>query len=295
MEPFMPLTTPFYPRWAGSGLASRLRIAAALAGLALAVGSARAQNLGFVLTPGALPGIGSNALSFTATLTNSSAGSNLYLNNISFTFFNAAGNYLGPGSNTFFANVPGILLPGETYSDITFGVTISNAIPLGDYFGSVTLLGGTNIFASNTLATQTFLVTSADTVGDGIPDWWRALYFGGSGTTTNSESCATCDADGTGQDNLFKYVAALDPTNPASEFTLVISNAARQQVQPVLSFGPVAVGRTYSLQSTLDLLAGAWSPLGLSVGPQTNGNEVSLSDSSAVQAQKFYRIQISIP
>ena len=31
-------------------------------------------------------------------------------------------------------------------------------------------------------------------------------------------SCATCDFDGTGQNNLFKYIAGLDPTNPSSAF-----------------------------------------------------------------------------
>jgi len=288
----MQLTTPLWRQWAGKRPDPWL---CSLACLALALGSARAQNPGFVLTPGALPGIGSNALSFTATLTNSSAGGNLYLNNISFALFETATNYLGAGSNTFFANVPGILLPGETYSDVTFSVFISNSIPSGDYFGLVTLQGGTNIFASNNLASQTFLVTSTDTVGDGIPDWWRAYYFGGTGATTNSQSCATCDADGTGQDNLFKYVAALDPTNPASVFTLTISNAPTAPVQPALIFGPVADGRIYNLQCSPDFFPAAWSPLGVSAGPQTNGNQASLIDSSGVQTQRFYRVQISIP
>ncbi len=33
-----------------------------------------------------------------------------------------------------------------------------------------------------------------DSVGDGIPDLWRAQYFGGYGTTTNALSTATGDA-----------------------------------------------------------------------------------------------------
>lgn len=61
---------------------------------------------------------------------------------------------------------------------------------------------------------------SPDSVGDGIPDSWRARYFGGNGTTTNAQSCATCDADGTGQNNFFKYLAGLNPTNPASVFKI---------------------------------------------------------------------------
>ena len=53
-----------------------------------------------------------------------------------------------------------------------------------------------------------------DTVGDGIPNSWRMQYFGDP-TATSAATCATCDFDGTGQDNLFKYVAGLNPTNPA--------------------------------------------------------------------------------
>jgi hypothetical protein len=55
-----------------------------------------------------------------------------------------------------------------------------------------------------------------DSVGDGIPDWWRALYFGGSGTTTNSLSCASCDPDGDAVSNLLEYLRGTDPTNSAS-------------------------------------------------------------------------------
>ncbi len=50
-----------------------------------------------------------------------------------------------------------------------------------------------------------------DSVGDGIPDWWRQHYFGGSGTTTDNTSCATCDADSDGWSNLEEY---LNNTNP---------------------------------------------------------------------------------
>jgi alpha-galactosidase len=64
-------------------------------------------------------------------------------------------------------------------------------------------------------------VTIFSSTADGIPDRWRQYYFGGDGTTTNAQSCATCDTDGTGQNNLFKYMAGLNPTNPASVFSIL--------------------------------------------------------------------------
>jgi T5SS/PEP-CTERM-associated repeat protein len=50
-----------------------------------------------------------------------------------------------------------------------------------------------------------------DTDGDGIPDWWRIKYFGGSGSTTNSRSCASCDPNSNGVVNLQEYLAGTDP------------------------------------------------------------------------------------
>ena len=70
---------------------------------------------------------------------------------------------------------------------------------------------GTDIIRAASIganATATNIWLAADTVGDGIPDWWRAQYFGGEGTTTNNQSCAFCDADDSGQNNYFKYIPA---------------------------------------------------------------------------------------
>lgn len=261
--------------------------------LMFAVSSALAQpSLVFSLNPATEPGAGGNNVTFTGTLMNESP-TNLYLNNIQFTFADGATNSLGAGSNTFFMNVPGILLPGETYNDVVFSVAVNPGAPPGTYSGSVTIQGGTNIFAVSNLATQAFLITSPDTLGDGIPDWWRQQYFG-SGTTTNSQSCATCDADGTGQNNLFKYVAGLVPTNPASVFVLGISNATLPY-GPVLNFGPAVAGRSYVVQSSSNLLTGGWAPFSAVISLQTSSNSITIPDNTAAQAQKFYRVQISLP
>jgi hypothetical protein len=60
-----------------------------------------------------------------------------------------------------------------------------------------------------------------DSVGDGIPDWWRAQFFGGTGSTTNNQSCAACDPDVDGMSNLQEYLADTNPTNNASLLAIV--------------------------------------------------------------------------
>ena len=57
-------------------------------------------------------------------------------------------------------------------------------------------------------------------MGDGIPDSWRAQFFGGTGTTTNNQSCALCDPDGDGQNNLAEFLSGTVPTNSASAFRI---------------------------------------------------------------------------
>jgi hypothetical protein len=142
---------------------------------------------------------------------------------------------------------------------------------------------------------QTQQAIASVSVSDGIPSSWRAQYFGGDGTTTNSLSCASCDADGTGQSNLFKYLAGLDPTNPVSVFTLRITSVAGQPTQKQLTFRPWAPARTYTLEYRTNLVSGSYVPLSSYSGPQTNAEEVTVIDTIAVEPQRFYRIRISMP
>jgi hypothetical protein len=131
-----------------------------LSGLALLLSSAPARaDLAFALTPAMQSDVGSNEVFFTGTLINTSLTDNLFLNNIQFDFIDEAAGYLAADTNVFFANVPGILLPFETYNDVVFGITIDPATPPGQYFGFVTILGGTNIFAATDLASPIFEVS----------------------------------------------------------------------------------------------------------------------------------------
>jgi len=138
----------------------RLKSFMLLSGLALLLSSAPARaDLAFVLTPAVRSGAGSNEFFFTGTLINTSLTDNLYLNDIQFDFIDEAAGHLAADTNAFFANVPGILLPFETYSDVVFAITIDPATPPGQYFGFVTIQGGTNIFAATDLASPIFEVS----------------------------------------------------------------------------------------------------------------------------------------
>jgi hypothetical protein len=181
-----------------------LQLTAGLA-LLLSVASTRA-DLTFVLTPAVQSGVRSNAVVFTGTLSNTSSNEDLFLNDIQVSFTGTATNYLTANTNAFFANVPGILSPGETYSDIVFAVAISATAPAGDYFGSVTIQGGSNIFAAADLASQTFQISSFDTAFDA----WRMEQFGINANEAGI-SGDFADPDGDSLVNLLEYALHLDP------------------------------------------------------------------------------------
>ena len=132
-----------------------------------------------------------------------------------------------------------------------------------------------------------------DSDNDGIPDWWMLRYFGHTTGSPTDNSLASDDADGTGQNNLFKYVAGLNPTNPAAVFLVQPTTITGQPTQYSLQFNPLASGRTYTPQFKTNLVSGVWLPLTDYAGPVTNGIQITMTDTDGIDPQKFYRIDIS--
>jgi hypothetical protein len=92
-----------------------------------------------------------------------------------------------------------------------------------------------------------------------------------------------------------KYAALVDwiaanpvPVAPVTLVAAWTNNSLR------LAYGPVTGGVTYTLVSSVSL-AGGWSPPLTLANWQTNGNQISVSDSGSGGAQKFYKLQITPP
>jgi len=117
----------------------------------------------FTLSPVTRSGVGSNTIAFFGTFTNSSTTANIFLNQIQYTLTDAATNYLTPDTNAFYANVPGILLANESYTDPVFAVNVAANTPPGIYSGTATALGGGDMLATGTLASLTFTVVLTNT------------------------------------------------------------------------------------------------------------------------------------
>jgi hypothetical protein len=199
----------------------------------------------------------------------------------------------------FFAN--GAVTPswGETSgSQSQFTIPLSGtgkASPTTNILINAALNGTYRFTFNDTNLAYTVQSLSGDSVGDGIPDSWRAQYFPNqptnnvSGTMTNALSCATCDPDGDGMNNLQEYLAGTDPTNSASVFHVTA-------VQPsgpdyLVSFTSVT-GKVYDVESCTDLVSGAWSVVTNSLAG--NNGILQITDPGAASVpQRFYRARLT--
>lgn len=120
---------------------------------------------------------------------------------------------------------------------------------------------------------------------------------------TASAACQTSNTpqnrhalrDGTGQTNLFKWVAGLDPTNPASRFVVAIAPVPGQPGKTNVMSNPIASGRTYTVMASSTLGTGAsWSAINAST-PTISGSQETITDLSASGKTKFYHVVIIHP
>ena len=123
---------------------------------------------------------------------------------------------------------------------------------------------------------------------DGIDDSWQVQYFG----QDNPNAGPNVDADGTGQTNLFKFIAGLNPVD-GSRFLLSISPVNGQPTQKNLIFSPIVSARTYVVQfATVLQSPTSWSDV-VNTSQSDNGDERTVTDLNATPAPKFYRVQIT--
>jgi hypothetical protein len=127
--------------------------------------------------------------------------------------------------------------------------------------------------------------------GDGVGDAWQVQYFG---QPPNANAGPNVDFDGTGQTNLFKYIAGLNPLD-GSRFALSVAAVPGQPGQKKLIFSPIVAGRTYVVKAKADLLTpGGWLPITASA-PSDNGSERTITDLNASGARKFYQVEVTRP
>ncbi|HWX22285.1 MAG TPA: M12 family metallopeptidase [Candidatus Binatia bacterium] len=136
----------------------------------------------------------------------------------------------------------------------TFSASLGAVVPAGQIITAT----ATDPAGNTSPLSAGVAVAATDSVGDGIPNAWRAIYFGGSGNTTNSQSCASCDPDHDGMSNLQEFLSGTNPTNAASALRITAINRAGADM--TVSFNSVT-GIVYRIETRTDLGLGVWSVL----------------------------------
>lgn len=155
-------------------------------------------------------------------------------------------------------------------------------------------LNGTYLGVNNSAALLV-LDTSPDNygsyAGDGLPDAWQVRYFG----LDNPNATPTADPTGCGQNNQFKYIAGLDPTNAASLFRMLIECPQGEPNHVKIIFSPRWKDRTYTPIYCTNLTGSAgWMNL-LTTTLSDNNAERTLTDTNAMDRTRFYRIRLTYP
>jgi hypothetical protein len=180
-----------------------------------------------------------------------------------------------------------------TYGDSTnFVVTpnpywhVGNVTTNGASLGAVTSFTWSNVIADGTINAS----FDADLAAQGTPHWWLAQYgLTNGGWTFNQAETNKTDSDSF--DNGQEYIAATDPTNPASFFVITsISNSPTSTVSFVSS-----ASRAYTLIGVSNLTSGAWSPVP-GAGPRLGiGGADTLSDTNVPPKGPFYKLRVELP
>jgi len=173
-------------------------------------------------------------------------------------------------------------------SDITPAVTISN-LAAGPYvvqFGDVpyyqTPDNQTNTLAAGGTLNFTGNYTFIDANHNGISDAWEQAYFG----TVSTNRTQTTDTDHNGMSDYDKFIAGLNPTNPASRFCF--SGETAQSNRLVQMSWTVVTNRLYQVNVSSNLTG--WQP----VTPWLQASNNSTMNYTAPNAPGtfFYRVQV---
>ena len=194
----------------------------------------------------------------------------------------------------FYANPPS-QFQAMTYlgsKDVTTSaagtVNFTNTLASPVQAGHIITVAATDPAGNTSSLSSGTTITATDSVGDGIPNAWRAAHFGGSGNATNSSSCAQCDPDHDGLTNLQEFLSGTDPNSATSALRLGVPVKSGADI--VVSFQSMA-GIIYRVEVRNDITGAGWFVLADQI--LGTGGVISVTDpGAALLPRSFYRLDV---
>lgn len=123
--------------------------------------------------------------------------------------------------------------------------------------------------------------------GDQVPDGWQVACFG-----VNNPLGVAGATNATGQNNLYTYVADLNPNDPSACFRIT----AVTDLSPnrMVCFGTTSGARSYRLLYTTNLVSSVWTNLPGTGWASGIAGQMSLPDTNAASL-RFYRVEVVVP
>jgi len=122
---------------------------------------------------------------------------------------------------------------------------------------------------------------------NGVPWGWLLQY----GLATDG-SADTIDPASNGLPVWERYIACVDPTNPAASFrVLQLSN----NLSHCVVFTPNTPSRVYTLEYTTNLVTGSWTNVPGQFRVPGTGEGQSLGDTNSFGSRCFYRVKVALP
>ncbi|MCI0743803.1 MAG: right-handed parallel beta-helix repeat-containing protein [Verrucomicrobia subdivision 3 bacterium] len=205
---------------------------------------------------------------------------------------NANPQFIGPATNNFrlLSNSPCIDAGTNVTAIATnFVVAITN-----DLDGIPRPLGGNGDgMAQFDIGAHEFLLATADSNSDGIPDGWTWRY----GLDPTATNVASSNPDNDPHTTLQEWFADTNPTDPSSWFRITpCFNCGVLSTQEVVISFLSSTSRVYTLYSASNLVSdpAAWIPVPGQIDRPGNGATTVLRDSGAA-ARMFYRVLAEVP
>ena len=203
----------------------------------------------------------------------------------------AAYNYNGTNAPYSPVNVANLT---ETYGYLLVEISGTGTNDLGVTLAFKQRTCDTNTAITSYVAATNVLAYTApdrylDSVGDGIPDWWRAQHFGGDGRTTNEDSCATCDPDQDHFPNSSEHGAGTLPMDPDS--CLGIDDVHWLDSSNIVVAWQSVLGKSYRLQRSTNLLGDAFTAT-VATDIDAASLLTTFTDAPPVADHLFYRISV---